>query len=85
VALRLSDQVPGADLVRVETGVPDRVAVPLPVETNLTPLGSAPVLVIFVTVPPDVVIEKLNGTPTDAETNGALVNQRVEHVVQPET
>jgi hypothetical protein len=40
--------------------------------------------VIFVGVPPVAVTEKLNGTPTDAEANGELVDQ-MEHVVQVET
>jgi hypothetical protein len=66
-----------------EVGVPERVAVPLPLSTKLTPIGSEPVSDTAAVGKPDVVTSKLLETPSakvvpaDDVTAGAWSTTRV--------
>jgi hypothetical protein len=57
-----------------DAGVPPRVAVPLPLFTNVTPLGSAPVSESDADGVPVVVMEKAPAEPTVKVALFALVN-----------
>ena len=57
----------------VAAGVPDRVAVPLPLAVNVMPEGSVPVRVSVGAGVPVVVTVKLNAVPEVAVAESALV------------